>query len=181
MSHVFCYFPFSRASCAPLSVCLSVRLSVSLNVCLRHEFGAPLILMATWLLLSLHTCSKPHTCNPSTHPLFSISTLVLQPLTARQLLQSVRFIVTQALWFVVSSYSSCVYSPFTCFFFCLFVFSLVPPLGCLAVHCPVYSSATQLASSWCPRIPHCSSMLSHIWVFPLLIVKLTASWRNARF
>ena len=130
MSHVFCYFPFSRASCAPLSVCLSVRLSVSLNVCLRHEFGAPLILMATWLLLSLHTCSKPHTCNPSTHPLFSISTLVLQPLTARQLLQSVRFIVTQALQFVVSSYSSCVYSPFTCFF-CLFVCFFPCSTACL--------------------------------------------------
>lgn len=145
------------------SLCLSVSVSlpVSLNVCVCDVGVA---LLSFWWLPDCCWSSTPApSLTPATHPL--IHSAEYQPWSFSHSLPcgcSSRFSRTQALQIVVSSYSSCVYSPFTLFFlfFCFFFLCATASLlAWLAVHCPVYSSAIQLATSWCPRIPLCTAIL----------------------
>lgn len=72
------WFPFSFTSCSPLPVC----------VCVRCGKGP-------------HTCSDPHTCNPSPH----LSSAVYQTLVLYPLIITLLFLPLQPLWIVHSNLS----------------------------------------------------------------------------
>lgn len=140
-----------------LSLCLSVSVSlpVSLNVCVCDVGVA---LLSFWWLPDCCWASTPApSLTPATHQL--IHSAEYQPWSFSHSLPggcSSRFIRTQALQIVVSSYSLCVYSPFTLFFLCHSITACLP--GCALPSLQFSHPVSQiLVSQNSPLLSHASS------------------------
>lgn len=145
---------FLLCSSACLSVYLSLSLCLSLWMCVS----------VMWVWRSSHSdgyliaVEPPHLLQAShLQPINSSTLQNINPgLSATHCLAVVQVGLLGhrlfKLWFQVTP---CVFIHLLLCFFC----ATASLLACLAVHCPVYSSAIQLARSWFPRIPLCSAML----------------------